>query len=483
MQPLLLLLAYAALELALFRSYGRLDPVALTLVVLALAFSIAGVRASWPAKLEADVRRIPLLVLCGLIAFQLALLLFTPVETLFELDVPLGPFRAGAGVAAALLICYPLRLLPRGRFFALLAAYLWMGASLILASPRPNIDLWHFRQHACALLLRGENPYAADYPNIYTEERHIFGGFQPYAAQEMKNGRVLSYPYPPLTLVLDLPGYVAGDVRWSLLGAMSLAALLMRALVRRMTPAAINLAPQPPPSPSPIRRGGQVFPELVIVLLLLSPAGFSIIERGWIDPYLVLAAAGCGWALAANRSGWVQVATAGVLAAKQYGVFWLPALWATGRCRLRDLAFAMGLAFLTLVPFLLWDAQSMWQGLVAFHWQRPPQKQALALPAAIAAQTGYVLPGMLAPLAALAVGGAVAVLAARRLTTLFAGSATVFLVFFFLNKWAFLNYYWFVMALLSLAVVAACNQDGPPAEVGPDSRPALESRSTDHQER
>jgi len=241
MQPLLLLLAYAALELALFRSYGRLDLVALTLIVLALAFSIGGIRAHWPAKLEGDVRRGrpgPLLVVCGLIALQLAQLLFTPVETLFELDVRLGPFRAGAGVAAAVLFCYPLRLLPRWRFFALVAAYVWMGASLILASPRPNIDLWHFRQRACELLLRGENPYAADYPNIYAEERHIFGEFQPYAAQEMKEGRVLSYPYPPLTLVFDLPGYVAGDVRWSLLAAMTLAALLMRALARRLTPTA-----------------------------------------------------------------------------------------------------------------------------------------------------------------------------------------------------------------------------------------------------
>ncbi len=437
MQPLLLLLAYASLELALYRSYGRLDPVALALVVLALGFSLGGIRGRWPAGLEPSARRLSVLLLYVLLSVELVQLFLTPVETLFELDVPLTPFRIAAGVAAAVLLSYVLYLWPRARFFALVAVFAAMAGSLILASPEPNIDVWHFRQRACHLLLRGENPYTADYPNLYADQRQVFGDFHPYGPEELKDGRVQSYPYPPLSLILDLPGYLVGDVRWSLLAALAAAALLTRAMGRRL-----GLPP------------GHVA-ELAIVLLLLCPAGFSVIERSWIDPYLVLGTAACGWALAANRTRLVWIASAGALAAKQYGLLWLPGLWATGRCRVRDLAGIGVVASLTVLPFLVWDAEAMWKGLVTFHWQRPPQKQALSLPSALAAETGQSLPGLVAPLAAAAIGAAIALLAPRRMTTLFAGGAVVFLGFFLLSKWAFLNYYWFAMALLVQAVVAA----------------------------
>ena len=48
----------------------------------------------------------------------------------------------------------------------------WVDSS-IRAEPEPYVpDLWYMQQQACGLLIAGENPYAALYPNIYPEEGH-----------------------------------------------------------------------------------------------------------------------------------------------------------------------------------------------------------------------------------------------------------------------------------------------------------------------
>ena len=117
---------------------------------------------------------------------------------------------------------------PRLRFPWILAVTLLLGGLMIRAEPEPYIDLWYMQQRACGLLLLGENPYAALYPNIYPDEGH-------YGAAVLRGHSILSFCYPPLSILLALPGYcLAGDVRWSLLAATGGAATFLVAAGRRL---------------------------------------------------------------------------------------------------------------------------------------------------------------------------------------------------------------------------------------------------------
>src|SRR5207248_8919226 len=72
------------------------------------------------------------------------------------------------------------------------------------------------------------------------------------------------YPYPPLSLLLIVPAYQLGDLRYAQLAAMALAG------------AFIALA----------RPGRTAF--AAAALLLFTPRGFFVLEAGWTEPFAVL---------------------------------------------------------------------------------------------------------------------------------------------------------------------------------------------------
>src|SRR6185503_14145629 len=97
-----------------------------------------------------------------------------------------------------------------------------IGASVIGRSRRPPIDVDVFQRQAIRALKRGINPYSVTYPNIY--------GNSVYYAEGVSVGGWLQfgYPYPPMSLLVSLPGdVVARDHRYASLVAMELAAILM----------------------------------------------------------------------------------------------------------------------------------------------------------------------------------------------------------------------------------------------------------------
>jgi hypothetical protein len=109
-------------------------------------------------------------------------------------------------------------------------------------------------------LRRGQNPYQITFENIYGAG----SGF--YNPQAVAGNRVLfGYPYPPLSLLLALPGYLAaGDYRYSELAAWVASA----AFIGYARPA--------------------ILAKLAAALLLTQPRGFFVLEQGWTEPIAVL---------------------------------------------------------------------------------------------------------------------------------------------------------------------------------------------------
>jgi uncharacterized membrane protein len=432
---LIAILAYFLLTLALGRSGGMRDAVALGLVLATLGAAILGSCQRWLAAADATARRRLPWALAFLVGVEL-LAFFR-----YALIGQLLPGRAWIVLAlAAIILAVPVigyawggRILPRWRFPVVLTTYAALGACMILISPDPPVDVWHFQQRACRLLLEGENPYAALYPNIYSTTAL-------YGEKVLKDGQVQSFPYPPLSLLLAVPGYLLGDVRWSLLAAILGTAALLVATGRRLGLPAGHHA------------------ELAAVILLYHPCGGHVLANGWTEPFLALAVAACAWAVAGRRKVVSGLALGAVLAVKQYGLLWVPSLWAAGQLRLRELIIGGLAAAAVTLPFVLWDPHAWWQGVVVFQIEQPYRTDALSVLAAVASSTGVQLPAALGFLAAAWVVGLILWRGGPTLAHAALSGAAVFLAFFVFNKQAFLNYYWFVSVLLLLAVVASAGE-------------------------
>ncbi len=346
----------------------------------------------------------------------------------------LSPLYAGL-VAAALLVGAGLgerSWLGRARVPALLAVHFALGVWLLHASPSPHIDVFVFQRDAAQALLAGLNPYAMTFPDIY-------GGSSPFYGPGLSVGGRLQFgfPYPPLSLLLALPGQVlAGDHRYAQLVALTAAGGLM-AYVR------------------PGRLGAAV-----AALYLFTPRGLFVLEQGWTEPFVVLGLAAVVFcALRLPRA--LPYALGLFLASKQYLVLVLPLVLLLlsrpyslrGAWALLWRAAATGLA--VSLPLVLWDVGAFWHSVAALQVHQPFRMDSLSY-LAWWRSLGHAALGPGLAFAMVVPGLLLALWRAPRSGVGFAlGAALVLGLFFAFNKQAFANYYFFVLGALCVAAAAA----------------------------
>jgi hypothetical protein len=421
------------LTFAIVRRHGHYDLASLILVVVSLTVSVAGVCARRSAERETRAGRALPWVLALLVATNFVGLFIRPPARYLAPETSLGAFRVGAAMAAVLAASYAIpavpRWLSRTRLPVMFAIYLALGAWTIDASPQPLIDVWHFQQRAAQLLFDGHNPWAADYPNVY--------GHTDYTGSVLlSDGRIRSFPYPPLSLLLSAAGAMAGDVRWALLAATAATAAFIHAAGR------------------PGARNHVV--ELAPIALLFHARSFFMLEQSWTEPFLALAAAACAWSLTTRRSAALTVSIAALLSVKQYAVLLVPALWRHGQASGRVLATGAGVAAMIALPFALWDFRALWDGVVVYQWAQPFRADALSVPAFWALTFGSTPWQGWGFVAAILAAAGCALFAPRETrgspATMALAAAATYLAFFVFAKQAFFNYYWFVSVLLVVAV-------------------------------
>jgi len=342
----------------------------------------------------------------------------------------------GLGVLAA---SYAWRAMPwpRLRWNLALGHCLFLGGWLIGHTTGLSIDVYTLQQEAGARLVEGQNPYASLYTNPYGDARF-------HGDEVITDGKINSFPYPPGSLLLVLPGYcVLGDVRWCLLAAAVAALGLLIAAGRRMG--------LPPGHPA----------ELAGLAFFCHPQSWVLLELAWTEPLLLLAISVSIYALAESRK-WLQVsALAVILIVKQYGVLWAILLGWSRRREWRSLAIAVGIATFVLLPFLVWDPSAAWRGMVRFHLVSPFRADCVSVPALVAVLTGYQLSplwGFGMALAAILVMG----YSPKPLAQLVLGGAAAYLAFIAFNKAAHMNYYWLVQGLLAGAVILSAAEEAKP---------------------
>ena len=238
-----------------------------------------------------------------------------------------------------------------------------LGLWVLLAMPQPGVDVCLFQREACRTLLSGQNPYTMTFANLYSDASRVYGPGT-FAGDRLLFG----YPYPPLSLLLILPGHLLGDFRFSHLVATTAAGALIAAV-------------QP----------GRIA-TLGATLFLFTPRGFFVLEAGWTEPLAVLLLAAVVYfacrdeaLLSESRSnaGWMLPLSLGLLlVVKQYLILIAPlAVWFSwpGRVQLRRQLFVASLvATCLIVPMALWNIRGFLWSVVLLQFHQPVRPDALS---------------------------------------------------------------------------------------------------------
>jgi hypothetical protein len=319
-----------------------------------------------------------------------------------------------------------------GIYLIISVAYLFLGIAL-LHRRHPPIDVLVFENDGVHALLHGRDPYAF---NVTHVDNSVPSPITYYGPGVSVNGRIhVGFPYPPLTLVWILPGYLAGDVRYSFL----LATLLTSSLIFYLSPDIIGLT--------------------AAVLLLFVPDTFFLLTMGWTEPLMLVTLAAT--MVAARVTPRMLPLPLGIfLASKQYSLLAVPLCvlllpkfsW---KQYLSLTAKAGAVAAILTLPFALWDFHGFWWSLATFQIVAPFRSDALSV-STLLVKHGFAPIPQWFVLVAVLVAIVFALLRSARTPSGFAGSlALVSLVFFELNKQAFCNYYFFSTGALCLSIASA----------------------------
>jgi hypothetical protein len=432
----LVVVAVAAILIghALQINSGFYDPAALTCIGAAAVCCVAALvrLPSRIARQPGSERLLALVLLAGVLSNLVALSSAPPAFYLREPFTPLtAPFLTGlmaAAIAALFIVFHASRAL---LWFSMgLLACGILGVWTIHESPRPRIDVITVYSASLYALREGQSPYGISFTNIYGH-----GGY--YGSGLTKGSEVLfGFPYPPLALLMAIPGKAVGDIRYAELLGLLIGGAAMAWSGRNRVAA------------------------LAAMLLLFSPRSLFVLEQGWSEPFVI-----CWLGLvifAASRSLSVAVPLGLLLAVKQH--LMLAMIFAPWLVRdawpgqLRRLAIAMGVAALVTGPFIIWDPDGFWHSVVALQFREPFRLDSLSVLAAMA-RVGWPLSAAVAlaiPLTALSVGTLLCWRFAPRTPSGFALSLGLCLLLLFLfSKKAFCNYYYLVIALLVASVAAA----------------------------
>ena len=436
---LLCALAALMLAVALQLSSGMYDARALALATLAAAAAVAA--ALWRRRGAKPEPALPAqIVLAAGSLYGLACHLLGNPTFYGDPRLLAGGFRWLALTALVLFsayLCIHLRAsLIKARFLLLLACFLLMGVAVLKASPRPWVDVWVIQQGGAEALRHGVNPYAASYPNIYGAQTAKM-----LAPELLVRGRIAAYPYPPLTVLLNLLALVLfGDIRYALLFLMAFAAFFLARAAKSATG------------------------ELAALFILFQPRTFFVLEQAWTEPLVLACFAGAALAVASRKSPLVTGAALGLLAAsKQTSLFLLLplAFVLPPPGRRKPLLVAALVAALLLLPFALWDPPGFFRGLVRMQLWQPFRDDSLSLSALAA----HLRPGDYSALSAVGLTLAAALFAfclrgGIDLPLATSAAAAAWLLTLLLNKQAFCNYYWLAAGLLCAAAVLPKRDEG-----------------------
>jgi hypothetical protein len=443
----LLILSALSLGIAIHIRDGLVYPSAIAWLTISLATAF-GAFIKWPDGsriVRHSARALPWLI-CAALATQFLMLLLNRLPDAWHGAASTRPYYAlilAASILCAALVRFRNRLI----FLLILLTFAFLGFWVLSSGQRPRIDVWTAQMAGLDAIRHGADPWSSSFADVY----HIP---DLYAPGTVRDGIVhLGFPYPPLTVLLDLPGYVLfNDYRYSNLAAMILTAVFIA-----------------------YAKPGRIGP-LAATLFLFTPRAFLVLRNGWTEPQVAMLLSAT--VFCACRFPRAMPWVLGLfLVSKQYlPLAVLPAMlliWP--KWNLRDAARLLGKAALAgaavSLPLALWNTHAFLHSTFLVASGAKFRLDALSYFAYYANVRDWTPPqwlGSVSFFAALATGGMTWRRAERSAAGFAAGVAIVFLVFFSLNKFAFCNYYYFIIAALCASVAATSSQAQTAAKADSD---------------
>ena len=310
------------------------------------------------------------------------------------------------------------------------AAFSYSGFYTI-SLPNPGIDVYDWQQQTSVALTEMRDPYLVRFAPRFANR------FYPPEVVGPDGYVNTALPYPPLSLLMVLPGFVLGnDVRYADLFAIAASALLM-AFARRGRIAA-----------------------LTATLFLLTPRVLYVLWNAWTEPLMVLTFSllmfcACRW-----RKG-IPWAFGLFLASKQTAVLAVPLvvllvegpkLWK----QLFWIAVKAGIVVAVInAPFVFWNFHDFVRAVVLLRAVPSFRPDALTYLVWIYSLTGKVPPTWIGAVVGVAAIALVLWKAPRTPAGFAAGVTLVTALFFAFSKQAFCNYYFFTIGTACWAIAAA----------------------------
>lgn len=280
-----------------------------------------------------------------------------------------------------------------------------------------STDVIYGHREAARALADGANPYAdIRFPDTAPDHANV--------------GMIEGYAYPPVTLAPYVVAEWLGDARWAGVAAIAITMAVVLHVGSR-------------------REGLGL---LLVGLGLTHPMLGAIFAHGWtesLSSMLVVLAA-----VAVRHTVIGGILSGLSIASKQYMAITAAPLVSMPRPeRWRQTAIAVGVAALTVAPFLLWDPAAFWQSQVGFQLGRVQRFDTLSVAWLVR------VPILVALALSIAIGLLLGTRTRSRSGLLLAQAAPL-AVYFTLSPNSFRNYF-FIVSLMLVAAIALASDDAP----------------------
>lgn len=234
--------------------------------------------------------------------------------------------------------------LSKFKFVYLVIVAIVLRMVVIFSSPQTQIDVYWLLKGAAGDLIQGQNPYAGDYYNVYSEQ-----GCQ--VLHQDINCKNDNFSYLPGTLVvITFFSFIFGDPRFTYIFSILGACLIIYHILSSKFKDQLEIS------------------QLIILLLLYLPLGLYVTEQAWVDQLSVFFLYLFVYLLINNFKYLPYIALGIFLSTKQSMFLFSPFLFKLQGLSLKKIVLTGVTVAIIVLPFFLWSPHDFIEDTLLAQW-------------------------------------------------------------------------------------------------------------------